>query len=624
MKMLRLGLISRIALLVICVEVVAFSALGWFYIDRFSSIIEQRTYSRLHLVGQMIANDELAISSISRQSIMSDLVGAPYLDGLVIGGNGRVIVSTNATYLGRLASSIPGFDAQWIADSAPNELFIPGNDTLTAIMHTRDDIGDSPMYHAVITISTAKLNALKRSITLWGQLGSLLFILLSSAGIVLIAQRLITRRVDITLKFLKEVEDGAMDVRIPVSSDDELGQLQRGINSMTAKVGALLNQHRRNEEEIRASSRLLDSIIENIPNMIFLKRASDLRFVLFNKAGEQLLGFDRQDMLGKNDHDLFPKEQADYFTSNDRKVLQSSKVLDIPEEAISTRDGVQHILHTHKLALHNSQGEVEFLLGISEDITRRKQDEEALRQLNDHLELRVVQRTAQLEEANKELEDFSYSMSHNMRSPLLALDGFTKILLEEHGPDLNDEGKRLLKVLRDNAQRMGRLIDDILHFLSIGRQRLEISSIDITKLASETLGELQTDAPERRLKLIIGGLPPALGDRGMIREALRNLLSNAIKFSSADAEVVIEIGGVVEKDENVYSVTDHGVGFDMRYADKLFKMFERVHPTGQYEGSGIGLALVKRIAIRHGGRVWAEGKVGGGATIHFALPNRMA
>jgi signal transduction histidine kinase len=245
-----------------------------------------------------------------------------------------------------------------------------------------------------------------------------------------------------------------------------------------------------------------------------------------------------------------------------------------------------------------------------------------IRQLNIELEQRVAQRTAQLEASIKELEEFSYSMSHDMRTPLRALDGFSKILLEEHSASLDDEGKRLVMVLRDNAQRMGRLIDDILHYLSMGRRKMEFSSVDIAKLAAEIVTELQAATPARRLRLEIGTLPPAWGDSNMLREALQNLLANAVKFSPADGETLIEVGSAAEKDKNVYSVRDHGIGFDMRYTDKLFRVFERVHPTGQYGGSGIGLALVKRIVTRHGGRVWAEGKINEGATIYFALPTK--
>ena len=236
----------------------------------------------------------------------------------------------------------------------------------------------------------------------------------------------------------------------------------------------------------------------------------------------------------------------------------------------------------------------------------------------------LARRTQELEAANKELEEFSYSMSHDMRTPLRALDGFSKLLLEEHGGGLDDEGKRLLRVVRDNAQRMGRLIDDILRFLGMGRRRMEYGEIDIAVLAREAFAELQAAAPQRRLRLELGALAPAWGDREMVRQVVLNLLSNAIKFSPAEAEAVIEVSGAVEGGENVYQVKDRGIGFDMKYVGKLFRVFERVHPTGQYEGTGIGLAIVKRIIDRHGGRVWAEGREGEGAVFHFSLPHRRA
>ena len=232
----------------------------------------------------------------------------------------------------------------------------------------------------------------------------------------------------------------------------------------------------------------------------------------------------------------------------------------------------------------------------------------------------LVQRTAELEAVNKELDEFSYSMSHDMRTPLRALDGFSKILLEEHGTGIDAEGKRLLEVVRNNAQRMGRQIDDILRYQELGRREIRYTSVDIASLAARIIADLQFAAPARRIQLKMDAIPPAWCDSSMMREALRELLSNAVKFSPADDEALIEVGGAAGEEWNTYHVKNRGVGFDMRFAQKLFRVFERVHPTGQYEGSGIGLAIVKRIVERHGGRVWAEGKEGEGATFYFTLP----
>lgn len=261
---------------------------------------------------------------------------------------------------------------------------------------------------------------------------------------------------------------------------------------------------------------------------------------------------------------------------------------------------------------------------LSHEVAERKHAEAQAREANEALESRVAQRTAQLEAANKELEEFSYSMSHDMRAPLRAIDGFAKILAEEYGAKLDDEGRRLLRVVRDNAQRMGRLIDDILRFLRLGRRRMEPCAVDMAALARDVFDELRAAAPGRSLKLEIGALPPAWGDREMLKQVLLDLLANAIKFSPLDRPAVIEVGTADDGTEIAYFVKDAGVGFDMRYADKLFKVFERVHSAGQYEGTGIGLAIVKRIVERHGGRVWAEGRVGEGATFHFVLPQRRA
>jgi light-regulated signal transduction histidine kinase (bacteriophytochrome) len=245
-----------------------------------------------------------------------------------------------------------------------------------------------------------------------------------------------------------------------------------------------------------------------------------------------------------------------------------------------------------------------------------KRAEQRIQVLNAELEQRIVELSA----ANKELEAFSYSVSHDLRAPLRGIDGFSRMLLEDHADQLGTEGKRRLNVIRSSARQMAQLIDDLLTFSRLGRKHMSLSRIDMSALAQEVFAQLQHEGLSQAVHLRVGALPHADGDRAMIREVLWNLLSNAVKFTRPREVPVIEVEGEARADENAYSVKDNGVGFDMKYADKLFQVFQRLHDAEEFEGTGIGLALVERIVHRHGGCVWAEAKTGEAATFHFTLP----
>lgn len=382
------------------------------------------------------------------------------------------------------------------------------------------------------------------------------------------------------------------------------------------RLDAEVAENKRIAKELRTVSLYTRSLIEASLDPLVTINA-DGKITDVNHATERATGRSRAELIGT---DFF-----DYFTEPDRartgyqQVFLKGSVTDY-ELALRHRDGhVTDVLYNASLYCDEAGG----VLGVfaaARDITGRKKAEENLLALKNELEIRVQERTAQLEAANKELEAFSYSVSHDLRTPLRAIDGFSRILLEDYAEKLDAEGQRLLNVVRDNTGRMGQLIDDILQFSRTGRLELNPAEIDMEGLARTVLDELLSAAPGPRPQVEIGHLPPARGDRAMMRQVFANLLSNAIKFSRGKESPRIEVGGSVEGNEAVYFVKDNGAGFDMQYVDKLFGVFQRLHGVTEFEGTGIGLAIVKRVVTRHGGRVWAEGKVNEGATIYFALP----
>jgi len=241
--------------------------------------------------------------------------------------------------------------------------------------------------------------------------------------------------------------------------------------------------------------------------------------------------------------------------------------------------------------------------------------------LNEALEARVKKRTRELEEVNQELEAFSYSVSHDLRTPLRAIDGFSQIVLDKYGDKLDDEGRRLLNVVRTNTIRMSTLIDDILHFSRTGRAEMSFYEVNIRGVIEDILERLKPEPGKVPVEFKIKPLPDVACDRALIQQVFENLILNAIKFSSKEKKPQVEIGGQVQGLVNMYYVKDNGVGFDMAYVNKLFGVFQRLHKVEEFEGTGIGLAIVKRIINRHGGQVWAESQPGKGATFYFNLPN---
>jgi light-regulated signal transduction histidine kinase (bacteriophytochrome) len=255
------------------------------------------------------------------------------------------------------------------------------------------------------------------------------------------------------------------------------------------------------------------------------------------------------------------------------------------------------------------------------DVSDRKNSEAEILKLKDVLEEKVIQRTEQLEALNKELESFTYSVSHDLRAPLRIIDGFSNILLEDLGNKIDASGKKNLDIIVKNARRMGMLIDDLLNFSKLGKVPMQISSVDMNSLVTEVLEEVALNSPLPE-NIIVETLRPVKGDSRLLKQVWINLISNAIKYSAKKEKPAIVIGSYKENNRAVYFVKDNGAGFDMLYVHKLFGVFQRLHKLEEFAGTGVGLALVQRIIVRHEGTVWAEGKLNEGATFYFSLPVR--
>jgi PAS domain S-box-containing protein len=360
------------------------------------------------------------------------------------------------------------------------------------------------------------------------------------------------------------------------------------------------------EEAVATAQRHIQGIIDNSTAIIY---ALDLeeRFLLANTALARLLNSTPERMIGKRRHDFMPKQDADWHEANDRQVIKAGKALEFEEYSRLKDRSITWL--TTKFPLRDVQGRICAVAGISADVSERKRAEKGLKE-----------KTKQLEDANKELESFNYSVSHDLRAPLRAIDGYSRMILKKQGEQLDEETRHLLQMIKDNTEKMGRLIDDLLALSRFGSQAVTKKSFNMEKLISEVWSELLAMHPDRKITLKNGQMPVAWGDRSLMWQVYSNLLGNALKFTHGREFALIETGGFVQNGEIIYYVRDNGIGFDMKFSDKIFGAFQCLHSDEAYKGTGIGLALAKRIVNRHGGRIWAEGKVDEGATFYFTLP----
>ena len=378
-------------------------------------------------------------------------------------------------------------------------------------------------------------------------------------------------------------------------------------------------------EERKEAQRLLEEaqslqsiIIDTMPTYFHVKDLEG-RFIRLNtwSIGAFYQNVPLEDILGKTDFDFFKKEVAEQFRRDELRIIQTGRPIVNKEEANVDIYGKKRWLLTTKAPLRNGHGEIIGTVGASQEITAQKEAEAALREAHKNLEKRVQERTIQLEAANRELEAFAYSVSHDLRAPLRAINGFSQALVEDYGDELDATAHDYVDRLRRASQRMGQLIDDMLTLSRVTRRELTVEQVNLSALARDIARDLQELEPQRSVQFSIANNLYAQGDERLLKVMLENLLNNAWKFTSHRDIAKIEFG--YDRAAEHYFIKDNGVGFDMAYQDKLFQAFQRLHTPDRFEGTGIGLATVNRVILRHGGRIWAEGVVDQGAVFYFSF-----
>ncbi|MHB9097300.1 MAG: sensor histidine kinase, partial [Syntrophales bacterium] len=368
-----------------------------------------------------------------------------------------------------------------------------------------------------------------------------------------------------------------------------------------------ITKRKRAERELQNSERMYRAIGESIDYGVWVC-APDGRNIYVSESFLRLVGLTQEQCSNFGWGDVLHPDDAERTIAAWKECVRTGSIWDI-EHRYRGVDGQWHPILARGVPVRNEQGEVIYWVGINLDINKLKQTE---------MDLKI--RTQQMEDANKELESFSYSVSHDLRAPLRAIEGYSRMILRKQGDTFDEKTKSLFNVIIVNTRMMGQLIDDLLALSRLGKKTLSMSRLNVEDLIRDVWEELKANNADRPVDLKICHLPPGMGDRSLIKQVLVNILSNAIKFTRVREVPLIEVGGYANKTENIYYIRDNGVGFDMQYYDKLFGVFQRLHSADDYEGTGVGLAIVQRVILRHGGRVWAESEKDKGATFYFSLP----
>lgn len=438
-----------------------------------------------------------------------------------------------------------------------------------------------------------------------------LIVLISCGLLALLAIRNLTRPIGKMVEDVDTIAGGDLDHPITPPIGAELLKLEESISAMVTRLKAMIAELKAGEENYRSLVQSANSII------LRFNTKGDITFI--NDYALKFFGYTREEIIGRNLIGTIVPEYGSDGESLATKIRDLSvhpEKYEVSENENTRRDGSLVWISWTNRPLNDKQGNVGEILSIGNDITRLKQVELEIQNLNNELEKRVSDRTRQLTEVNKNLESFTYTVSHDLRAPLRAISGYSSILLQDL-KDIPEKDRKHLESVRQNAHDMGRLIDDLLNFSKLGMYSLEKVTVQPAQIVKDVLREMRMDPCAKNVEFKVGELPPCLADPALIKQVYANLISNALKFSRNREHPVVEIGSLTKDGRLIFFVRDNGIGFDMRYARKIFGVFERLHNAEEYEGTGVGLAIVQRIIEIHGGSVWVESEVDKGTTFYF-------
>jgi PAS domain S-box-containing protein len=472
--------------------------------------------------------------------------------------------------------------------------------------------GTDPSLILELTYSRASIDRSLQEV-LFSHLGVAVVAILLSSLLALLLSRHLTRPIETIVSDVRKISDGDLDHAVGGTKGKELSMLADGINAMLTRLRTTIYQFQENERRLELSEQKYRAVVESQKEFI-TRFHPDGTHIFANEAYCQYFDQPCESIIGTRFRPSYPPEDRERLETHFASLTPQNPEATI-EHRIIMPSGEIRWQHWSDRAIIDQDGKIIEYQSVGRDITGRKKAEEDLKRLYGELEQRVKDRT-------EELESFSYSVSHDLRAPLRAIDGYASILLEEYASSLSPEAITYLQKVSANTRHMAQLIDELLTFSRMGRLPLEKKEVNPAEIVHTALEQFHADLEKRDVEIRIERLPLCKADPSMLTLVYQNLLSNALKFTRSREKAIIEISSYQKEGGTVYYVRDNGIGFDMQFVKNLFGVFQRLHRSPEYEGTGVGLAIVQRIIERHGGTVWAEGKVNGGATIYFTLEVR--